>query len=206
MRGSVACRDVDRERGGDADRSHKGEHEQDDCLAPVADAGGSDGGCGRDRERDVLRVEGSEEEPDGERLPTLNDSIVPIHFGVGGSASPCGRDRHWRSATSSTGMPSATSSRLTQVAGLPLLEAPAGCAIRRTIAPSAISPSSQPTTYAVPVAAARGVSSNKTEAMIGTGLIAAPTASARIWPIACPIAQPAGGFGTWSSGAPIGIG
>ena len=89
-------------------------------------------------------------------------------------------------------MPSTSSSTLTQVAGWPFSLAAVGLTIRSTITPinarPASQPTSQPTMKAGPFTLARRETSIKITAMIGTGLIATPTASGRIWPIACRIA------------------
>ena len=52
--------------------------------------------------------------------------------------------------------------------------------------PTTVSPTIQPAANAGPVARARGVPSIRTIAMIGTGLIATPTARGRMSPIAAP--------------------
>jgi hypothetical protein len=57
----------------------------------------------------------------------------------------------------------------------------------RTTAPTIARPTTQPTRKAGPFVRARGVTSIRITAMIGTGLIATPIASGSTWPIASPI-------------------
>ena len=76
----------------------------------------------------------------------------------------------------------------THVAGSPALEALAPLEMSSTAVPSTASPAIQPTRNAGPLARARGVASISTTPMIGTGLMATPTANGRLCPIACPMA------------------
>src|ERR1700735_2831738 len=53
-------------------------------------------------------------------------SIVVIHLGICACSSPCGRERNWRAATSSSKTPRTILIQLTQAAGGPDLLAPGG--------------------------------------------------------------------------------
>jgi hypothetical protein len=71
-------------------------------------------------------------------------------------------------------------SQLTHVAGPSSSLAPAGSATRRQIAPTAASPTTQPTMNAGPLLLAFADTSISTAATIGMGLMATPTAIGRI--------------------------
>src|SRR5580704_7833770 len=117
-------------------------------------------------------------------------SIVVIHLGICACSSPCGRERNWRAATSSSKTPRTILIQLTQAAGEPDLLAPAGPARDSTMAPTMPRPSSQPATKAGPLTLARWLVSMSTTAMIGIGLSAMPTANGSDPPMALPIVPP----------------
>ena len=111
--------------------------------------------------------------------PGVKRSIVCIHFGVAGPASPRGRSRHCLTATISASTPSTIFSQLTQVAGWPESLALAPLETSSTTVPTSESPTIQPSTKAGPLRRARGVASISTTATIGSGLMATPTENDR---------------------------
>ena len=66
------------------------------------------------------------------------------------------------------------------MAGAPRSLADAPAATTSTIVPTTAAPRAQPSTNAGPFTRPRGVPSRRTEAMIGKGLIATPTAAGSI--------------------------
>jgi len=106
----------------------------------------------------------------------VNWSIDLSHFGIAGSSPGFGRKRHWRDAAKSSSSPSRSLMTLTVFVG-PLLDekslppASATATVQITARPR-----TNPAANAEPFVLAFGVTSIRMIAMIGTTLIAAPSA------------------------------
>ena len=121
--------------------------------------------------------------PNPSDLPTLNWSIVCIHFGISGSIPALGRLRHCPAAITRNSTP--ISSLITSTAvDEPESVSSEPLATSTTTTLTTTSPTTQPTANAEPFDLARGVPSIRMTAMIGTGLIATPTADGSRSPIA----------------------
>jgi hypothetical protein len=117
----------------------------------------------------------------------VNASIAPIHLGVGASSSSRGPaaplpERYENEETAEHELQDIGPGRRLAVV----------VRVRRAgdeedDRPTTARPVSQPTTKAGPLTRARGVTSIRITAMIGTGLSATPTAKGRISPIAWPM-------------------
>src|SRR5450755_4426315 len=119
----------------------------------------------------------------------VNWSIDFSHFGITGSSPGFGRARHWRTAPKSSSSPSSSLMMLTVFVGPLLAEKllpPARTTARVEISAR---PKTNPAANAVPFVLALGVTSIRIIAMIGTTLIAAPSAYGRISPMALPTAH-----------------
>ena len=125
--------------------------------------------------------------PNPSDLPAVNVSIACIHLGIAASWPARGRRapgarRQEHEQHTKRELDDADPRLRAAVGRLPSCRSRARAARR----PAIVRPTIQPSANAGPFDRARGVPSMRTIAMIGTGLIATPTASGRISPIAAP--------------------
>ena len=117
-------------------------------------------------------------------------SIAAIHEGSFAVSPGAGRPRHSLTPSPMAATPRTILITLTVTDGLDVSSDAAGLTTNATTVTTMATPSTQPTMNARLEAPARGLSSIKMTAMMGTGEMATPRASGRISPIACPIASP----------------
>src|SRR6478752_7967909 len=114
--------------------------------------------------------------PSPAALTGVTWSIAAIHLGSATGAPFFGRLRHWRTPSSSRSTPRTILIHEEVVDGPSLVSNPTASATSSRIVIPSTTPATQPTRKPTLVPPARGERSIRITAMIGTGLIATPTA------------------------------